>query len=129
MTKLERVFKTLKNKGKDGILENDLFTDLEKQGNVRKIKSVLNRRLGDKNAIYVKDGVWYLHSDFWEVGVVDFRELCRRADDRNNMLILTLIFVVIATVLILTSFVLGFLIGKDISITLSRILSPDVIVW
>jgi len=88
--KLQRIFTDLKNARREGVLELDLLNDMESSGNTRNIKSKLNkahpRRLrrvfnDDKAAVYteMKDGklYWFLHQDYWDIGIVEFRELIR----------------------------------------------------
>lgn len=69
----KRILITLKKAKAKGIKELDLVGDI-KASYARKIKSHINKKLGDK-AVYTDLGVWYLHREYWETPMIEFRDI------------------------------------------------------
>lgn len=102
MSKLTRIISQLqKAKGK-GALEIDLFDDMDKSANIRKIKSRANKFLGDTQAITVVDGRWYLSKEFWSITPIEIRDLLLAYEIRSlkRVVFLFMFFTLITTLLI-----------------------------
>lgn len=113
-SKISRIFSVLqKAKGK-GIKEIDLLDDFESKGNTRVIKYRLCKFLGDSEGVVVKDGVWFLAEDYWNMTKVEFRDLMFRfmlmeISHKNSLVIIAIVGIM--SVLVAVAFSVGYNMG------------------
>ncbi len=112
-TKISRIFILLSEAKESGVKEVDLFDDLESTNYVRLIKFRLNKMLG-RNAIVIRNAVWYLDEDYWSVTKSEFRDTMNRyelrelANSNNFMVIgLTTIFAILLIFFTVASYNIG----------------------
>ena len=114
-SKPEIIFKKLQDAGDEGVLEVDLFMDMEKRGNTRVLKyKVLNDIIGDVNAITIRAGRWYLSEEYFEMTMSKFlQDMNRYFLDQmaTKFIIATIaiiaIFVAVMPVMWTTGFIAG----------------------
>lgn len=119
-SKILRIFNALKKAKDKGVVEVELFDDFETSNNIRVVKHRLNKLLGNNDSVTVKDGKWYLDSNYWDMTRAQFEKLLDRqaleqVTIRNN--ITTIAIVGIMSVLPGTAYFVGLQVGQPDTIT------------
>ena len=110
-TKTSRIYNSLQEAKEKGVKEVDLFDDLETANNTRVIKHRLTKILGS-NAVVIKNGVWYLDEEYWNMTKSEFKDTMNRHDhNRQNQIFSYMVLCVVAMMSILV--VLAYFIGKE----------------
>ena len=99
------IFNKLHEAKSKGVLEVDVFPDLETSNNAAKIKSVMNKILG-AGSVYTENGRWFLLSIHWDMTPLEFRDLMIFQElNRTRMIVLWSIGLAIFLALLLGLFV------------------------
>jgi len=99
----KRIFLTLQQSQGEGIEELGLLGEEISGSYARKIKSKINKSLGDRGAIYVEQGIWYLHKEYWELQTLEMSELVlyRELNSIKNLIKWTIPMTVVANGILL----------------------------
>ena len=110
-TKTSRIYSLLHEAKEKGVKEVELFDDLETANNTRVIKHRLLKILGS-NGIEIKNGIWYLDEEYWNMTKSEFKDTMNRHDfNRQNQIFSYMVLCVVA---IMSMLVTGsYFIGKE----------------